>query len=388
MATKPDVKTTMYLHSEAKVEFYRRYLHRYLRILALSRSIQEINIFDVFCGTGIYDDGKKGSPVVAIDAINEMGGENIGINKSINLHVNDSHPGKIESVSAHLRANDKKYCTINCKNKPAEEMFEDVIALVEKQDRNVRNLVFVDPYGYKEIKKDVLNRLMANGRTEIILFLPIAQMQRFTSHALSTDEKPYEPLKNFVQSFFAEDHIIRSGSIPALGYIEYLKDALKFDGEYYSTSYYIERDPSNYYALFFLSSHRYGFDRILEVKWSLDEEDGRGFRQPELVPAMPLFADQERQLAKEENFARLEKILEAALSTGPKNNLEIYEIILTNEFRNTHGNEVFRRWQESKKPFTVFDLRSNQPAAKGIFYVSWDHYKTNTPKVEFRLETP
>ncbi|MBX7062827.1 MAG: three-Cys-motif partner protein TcmP [Pyrinomonadaceae bacterium] len=384
--TKADVKTTMYLHSEAKVEFYRIYLSRYLRILLGARAIQEVHVFDVFCGTGIYDNGKKGSPIVAIDAINEIGDAG-GITKQVGLHVNDSNAGKIESVSAYLETNDRQHCTIDCQNKPADEMFADIIGTIEKQSPNVRNLIFVDPYGYKEIKKDVLQRLLSNKRTEIFLFLPIAQMQRFTSHALQSDEKPYEPLKNFVQSFFPQSHPIRNQTISHLEYIDYIKDALKFDGKNYSTSYYIERDANNYYGLFFMSSHLYGFDRILHVKWDLDENDGRGFRLPDPSPRLSLFAELEKDLAREENFEKLEKILESALASGPKNNCEMYEIILANEFLGKHASEVFRRWQGSKSGFSVIDLRRNAPARKGTFCIGWDHYKTRTPKIEFRLES-
>jgi hypothetical protein len=39
-----DAKTTMLLHSAAKAEFFRKYLERYIRILALSRRFREINI--------------------------------------------------------------------------------------------------------------------------------------------------------------------------------------------------------------------------------------------------------------------------------------------------------------------------------------------------------
>lgn len=383
MQAKNDAKKTMYLHSEAKVEFYQRYLERYLRILVHSPWIQEVNIFDVFCGTGIYDNGKKGSPIVALDAINALG-DSSPITKSIRLVVNDEKPDKVSAVQEYFTANNRNHCTVDVQNKTADQMFEYLLDLVRKQNDAARNLIFVDPYGYKEIRKETLECLLANGRTELILFLPIAQMQRFTSHALSSDEKPYEPLKNFVQSFFPADHPIRNQTIPPLEYIDYVKEALRFGGKYYSTSYYIERDASNYYALFFMSSHIYGFDKILEVKWLLDEEDGRGFRQPESFPKMPLFADKAKELANEIHYERLENILASALAT-PKNNLEIYEIILQNEFRHTHCNEVFKRWQETKPEFTVVDAQSHEPVSKGRFYIGWDHYKTKTPKVIFRL---
>jgi three-Cys-motif partner protein len=65
---KKNVKNTLQIHSQAKIEFYEKYLNRYLRILCLSKFIKRINIYDVFCGMGIYEDGGKGSPIVAFEA--------------------------------------------------------------------------------------------------------------------------------------------------------------------------------------------------------------------------------------------------------------------------------------------------------------------------------
>ena len=76
--SKPDVKNTMQLHSQAKVKFYEEYLTRYLRILYKSSYIKRINIYDIFCGAGVYDDGKEGSPIVAYKAIKEVFYETFG----------------------------------------------------------------------------------------------------------------------------------------------------------------------------------------------------------------------------------------------------------------------------------------------------------------------
>jgi three-Cys-motif partner protein len=148
MQGKTDVKKTMHLHSEAKVEFYQRYLERYLRILLNSPWIQEINIFDVFCGTGIYDNGKKGSPIVALDAINALG-DSLQITNPIRLVVNDEKSDKVTAVQGYFAANDRGYCTVEFNNKTADEMFKQLLELIPKQSKAVRNLIFIDPYGYK-----------------------------------------------------------------------------------------------------------------------------------------------------------------------------------------------------------------------------------------------
>ena len=379
-----DSKKTMLAHSEAKVEFFKTYLERYLRILYLAPNIDEINIFDVFCGTGIYDNGKKGSPIVAFDAIKKLR-EELGYNKKINLIVNDSKEEKVSTVQNYINSNNNNYCDVKYHTQPAALMFKEVISSIKTQNRNSRNLIFIDPYGYKEIKKTTLQELLENKRTEIILFLPISQMQRFTTTALENELEPYKPLRSFVYSFFEENHPIRKRTVRAIEYIDYLKEALRF-GKYFSASYYIERDESSYYGLFFISPHIYGIQKILEVKWDLDEDNGKGFRQPLAQPTFSLFEQLDKELAKNDNYERLEKILKDFLIT-PKNNWQIYEIILENEFLPKHANEIFKNWQEKLGNFKVIDINTNKLARKNSFYVNWDNYKNNasSPKVTFTL---
>jgi three-Cys-motif partner protein len=371
----------MLIHSEAKVEFYKKYLERYLRILYNAPSINEINIFDVFCGTGIYDNGKKGSPVVAFDTIKDLRADKPSI-KRINLTVNDSEGEKVSSVKNYIDEANKGYCYVEYKNQSAESMFNEIISTISKQGKNSRNLVFIDPYGYKEIKRNTLEKLLQKGQTEIILFLPISFMHRFTSTAVESEKNAYKALKDFVNSLFYEAHPVTQG-ISAIEYIDFLKDAFKFNN-YYATSYFIERDESNYFALFFITPHIYGLDRILSVKWALDEEAGRGFRQPvqELTPS--LFAEQDKQLRKNDTYERLERVLKEALKT-PKTNLEIYEIVLKKEFQPKHATEIFNNWQKNLSNFKVVEIENNKPARAGNFYISWNHYKENKPKVRFTL---
>jgi hypothetical protein len=42
---KINVKNTLQVHSQAKLEFYEKYLSRYLRILCLAPVIKHINIY-------------------------------------------------------------------------------------------------------------------------------------------------------------------------------------------------------------------------------------------------------------------------------------------------------------------------------------------------------
>ena len=68
---KKNVKTNLLNHSEAKVKLLNEYLKRYLNIISNNDYTDNINIYDLFCGQGIYDDGGEGSPIVALKQVKE-----------------------------------------------------------------------------------------------------------------------------------------------------------------------------------------------------------------------------------------------------------------------------------------------------------------------------
>lgn len=383
---KSDVKNTMQIHSQAKVEFYKTYLERYVAILCQSHFIKHIRIYDVFCGMGIYEDGGKGSPVVAYDTIKGIYETHKIVNDTkISLIVNDKSETRIAKVKEYIDSNRHSYCVVRPYNLEINRLFETIVPEINNTPPDTRNLVFIDPYGYKDIKKELLLEIMKNGRSEIILFLPISHMQRFTNAAIQDEESitQYEPLREFVYSFFPnKNHPIRQSTINVKDYIHYVADALKFQNKFFATSYFIERDKANYFALFFMSSNILGFEKILDVKWTLDKEHGGGFMLPE--PTGNLFAEEFALEAKNDNARRLKSILIETLK-HPCTNNDLYETILRNEFLPKHANEVLREMQQNNPKFFVIEIATGNNARKKSFYLSYQHYRKE-PIVKMFIE--
>ena len=210
-----DPKKNLLIHSKAKVNFYKAYLERYLKILCSSIYINNINIYDLFCGVGIYENGGKGSPIVTFEVIKSCFADKTRkINTNITLILNDINEKNVETVKNHINKDNNNYCNVRYFNQDIQNMFITVIDEVKQTKTDTRNIIFIDPYGYKDIKKDLLLSLMENQKTEIILFLPISQMYRFTKVALQREQMPqYKPLCQFIDSFFPENHRIRTGEI-------------------------------------------------------------------------------------------------------------------------------------------------------------------------------
>jgi three-Cys-motif partner protein len=90
-------KNVMLEHSKAKVELYGRYLSKYLTILLRDIYTNNIYLYDLFCGAGIYENQGKGSPIVALDIIKDALLNSTSKTK-IKVLFNDKEESKIESL--------------------------------------------------------------------------------------------------------------------------------------------------------------------------------------------------------------------------------------------------------------------------------------------------
>lgn len=115
----------------------------------------------------------------------------------------------------------------------------------------------------------------------------------------------------------------------------------------------------------------------------MDEEEGRGFSQPEANPSFSLFREEEKRLVQGDNYLRLEKMVSTFLNFR-RNNQELYLQTLEWEFLPKHTNQVLRRLQELGR-LEVTDLQTGKLARKGSFYLSWDAYKQSSPRAAFAL---
>ena len=378
----------MLAHSRAKVEFYEKYLERYLPILSLTKYVSAINIYDVFCGRGVYENGGEGSPVRALKAIVDAK-KKYPSNTRIALRLNDKEEQNIESVKQYIAQEVpgyEQYCDVKFASVDAESLLDSMAVWLAGTRNDERNLLFIDPYGYKTIHKDTLDRLMSNGRTEIILFLPVSFMHRFKDYALEADTETIAPLRRFTEDFFPEGHPIRNvdEEMNVHEYIDCLKEAFSYGDKYYTASYQIEREKGKFFALFFMTSNLLGFEKILEVKWKLDEEDGNGFRLAKASPyvQMSLFEEDFALAKRQEHSRRLREAMIDYLEE-PRNNSQVYEFVMRKGYLKQHGNGILKQLQDEGR-LDVVDIASGNAARKGSFYLTYEAAKY--PKVRFMLK--
>lgn len=381
---KVDIKTVMLKHSKAKVDLYANYLSRYLNILSRAGFFDKIHIYDLMCGEGIYSDGSKGSPVIALEKIKEHFFSNNKTCPNIEVWFNDN--GKSEIDKGKYKIERVQECCSNLFVPETVEIIyrkEDYVELYPqvlhniKSLRNERMLLFIDPYGYKEFKLEHLKNYLCRAKTELILFLPISHMYRFASKSITDDGfTGGEPLKEFLTPLFNE----RTESIDSpdsfvnqlkISFREYLKEQ-----EIFVDTFTIERDVRNLYCLFFFTPHIKGFEVMLETKWKMDEGRGKGF---ERIPQKHLFSK-----IQDTNYSQL--LQDYISQEGHRTNGELYRFGLDNGFLPKHTVEVFKDWQKNNSKFKVYQ-EDGQEARKGAFYIKSKNYgKTPKEIVKYKFE--
>lgn len=375
---KKSAKDVMLPHSAAKVAFYRSYLVKLLSIMSVTTYFNRVNIFDVFCGRGVYADGGHGSPIQAMEAIKKVR-EDHPSDTEFRLYLNDVVKkyvlGVKEYINEHFQTD--SLCKVKYLNAPAIRLFKELEAFLLTMPKTSKNLLFIDPYGYKDIHKETLRRMMANGRTEILLFLPISFMHRFTHYAFDGNaNKGALPLREFISEFFPEGHPVRSDEpLDVKQYIRELTKAFSFGGKYYTTSYFIERDSKNYFAVFFMTTNILGLEKAVDTMWELDEIEGKGFHQADSVSRQTTMFDE--FFKEEDHKARMEYLrllIVAFLGKRARSNAEIYEFILQQGYRVPHVNEVLRSLQ-NEELIEVKMCDNGKMARKGAFYVNYSNAK-------------
>lgn len=372
MAKKINSQKVMLDHSLIKVRLLGKYLDKYLNVIANDGYTEKITILDLFCGEGIYENGGKGSPVIILENVKKLHHINSGkISKMprIDIVLNDIKQEKIDKVKSIIEMHDlhvKGTGEVRYRNRDYKDIMPRVISFA-KTLKNEKAFVFIDPYGYKEIRATEIKSILETKKTEVLLFLPTQFMYRFD------DNGTPESLIDLLDDLVVYENWERNDSV--IQFIDQFKEGFKkhLGQDYFVDTFTIQKDKKTMFCLFFFSSHIRGFEKMLEAKWDIDKEEGRGWSY-----------EQSGNLFSAFKTNPLEDGLLKYLVEKPRNNIEIYNFTLHQGFLPKHVNEVLTQLQIDQK--IDVNLPDGIKARKGAFYISYDHYKSKEFKVLITLK--
>jgi three-Cys-motif partner protein len=360
-------------HSKAKVLLLQKYLEKYLSIIVNDGYTKKINVFDLFCGEGIYENEGEGSPLAILKTLKDLHFINKAKHKEIikvDLYFNDKDEFKIEklkSIIADKKLHYEDFGKITFRSKDYKEIVDSLSTYIQNL-RDEKAFVFIDPYGYKEIRASEIKKLVQSKKSEVLLFLPTQFMYRF-------DEKGTpEALIQIIEELVDMDKWKKNSSV--YQFIEQFKEALKtyLGDNFFVDTFTIEKDAGTVFCLFFFSSHIRGFEKMLETKWQIDDDEGKGWSYEKTGN---LFAGLKTN--------PLEEKLVTLISANSKvYNGNIYEFTLRNGFLPTQTVEIFNSLQSKGKLEVISD--NELKIRKGAFYISYDNYKNSPERVYFKIK--
>jgi len=359
-----DSKKMMLSHSEAKIELLKDYLSVYLNILNRAKGIDTVYLFDLFAGEGIYGNEKKGSALTMLEVIKNHYYSN---NKSCpEIYVLINEPGESEVEKGVLKIERIKREAKKIYNpdevhrrftkKDYGKIVDEVIESIKNLKTNERGLIFIDPWGYSQVKFKEIRSMMSSKRVELILFLPIYFMYRFANKSLSDDDFPSgAKLEILLKEIFKNKKPDLSGQE---AFISSIKEAFRRQSiSKYVDTFVIERAKGQLFSLFFFTNHHKGAEKMLDAKWRLDESRGKGFRSDMLTDQTNLFTG-----ISGSNYRRL--LHDFIEKNGRVSNMNIYEFGLSKGFLPKHSNEVLNQLKKEG----IVDLRSiDEKPARGNY---------------------
>jgi three-Cys-motif partner protein len=342
---QPDPKTHLLEHSEAKLKLYDTYLARYLSILARNQYIERIFIFDLLCGEGIYEEGEKGSPIMALETIKDHYYSNNHTCPNITIWFNDVGQSEVEhgilKIDRVKRFGEKIFRPQNVNVEFFQEdyksLYSKAIQLVSTAHR-AKGLFFIDPYGYKAIKPEDIRHMLEGNNTEVLLWLPASFMYRFANTVTRSDFKGGEALREFIFALFGETPPVFKSVYDFIEQITGSFRAFLRELGIFVDTFTLERGGGNVYCLFFFTSHIKGYETMLSTKWDMDENRGKGHT-----------IDKSLSFSEIQLSSYPQKLMAFIASAEYRTNAEIYRFGLENGFLPKHTNNVLREWKKEGK---------------------------------------
>lgn len=360
-------------HSEIKVELLDRYIKKYLQILSRDPFTKDIFFFDVFSGEGIYENGGKGSPILVLEAVKNtyfatIDNPNAG---KFNCFFNDGNRKKIEKLQNTITEKKLHYPEIGSLEFSNEE-YKDVLPIIKQKISGLKKdkaFVFIDPYGYKEIRLKDIKDLLQSKKSELLLWLPTQFMFRFEKKGTP------ECLHEFIKELLPEEEWPKSET--GIEFIERLLDSFSRQlPEYFVDSFIISRNTNQFFCLFFFTSHIYGFQKMLESKWELDENEGRGWS---LSEGFNLFSE----IDDKPNTIKFEKKLREFLKLE-RTNGEIYSFTLHNRHLITHTNALLKKFKSEGvlKKNDKIGIKNKE----GAYYLNYENFKNSSDRLTLKIK--
>lgn len=167
-------------HTLVKHAILKKYLNAWFPILTSPGGFPRVFFIDGFAGSGIYEDGSKGSPIIAIEAALNQPRQ---ITKELNFIFIERDKERAATLDAEVRKlqNPTNFHYFVRRADFTQKMPEVINHYKTSSQGFSGAFVFIDPFGYKGIPIDLIKDIMKNRSCEVLITFMYDEINRFLS---------------------------------------------------------------------------------------------------------------------------------------------------------------------------------------------------------------
>jgi three-Cys-motif partner protein len=290
-------------HTAAKHQLLKSYLNAWFPILSTYE--RKVLFLDGFAGPGRYQGGEPGSPIIALETLLDHSFFPRMTNTQFLFAFFESESDRADNLEQELRAYfQKRPQPANVgywvKNTTFVEGAEDILARMGAGKVLAPTFAFIDPFGFGGIPIDVMGRLLAYDKCEVLVNFMFDSVNRF-----ATAKNPPGVNATYEELFGCDEF----NQAPPTGrsrqdfLVELYKRQLQQHGFPFVRSMEmvsLERNRTVYH-LVHGTRHLTGVKAMKRAMWKLDPSEGRRFTPSEadilqLFGATPDLARLRREL--------------------------------------------------------------------------------------------
>ena len=252
-------------HTQAKHEILRRYLGAWFPIL--NRYNDRIVYIDGFAGPGRYKGGELGSPLVALNVAlmhrKTLRGE-------LNFLFIDERPDRVEHLKQELATFSlPSHFSVVAETGVFHEKLGAILDDLEAENLQLApTFAFIDPFGFKGIPFNLVERLLKQPKTETFITFMVDSINRFAEH-------PNDQVVQHIVDAFGTSEVLDVACEPGnrvkalrMFYQRQLEHTARF------VRYFEMRNAEDrtIYYLFFATNHPLGHIKMKEAFWKVDPD--------------------------------------------------------------------------------------------------------------------
>lgn len=267
-------------HTKAKHELVRRYLGGWFPILG--KYSGRVVFLDGFAGPGIYDNGDRGSPIVALDTLlghphfERLKCEFVFLFFEPESDRAESLRRELDSFVSRRNAPLPKNVKFDVRQVTFVDGANEIVSTLKEQKKRLApTFAFIDPFGFSGVPIELIAELLTFDKCEVFFNLMFDHINRFANAG---------NVNHHLEEIFGTNEYTAAGALPAGSsrrdflhelYKRQLREAAGF--QYVQQFQMFNTQGHNIYSLFFGTRHIAGLRVMKDAMWKVDPGGGSQF---------------------------------------------------------------------------------------------------------------